>query len=63
MMLQKVVQWPDRAVVSIVADEPRPGESQDVFEARMLALLEKVFGMIVPNPTNPSLYREQSDED
>jgi hypothetical protein len=61
MMLQKILQWSDHAVVSVVADEARPGESQEVFEARMVALLEKVFGMILTKPTNPSMYKDEDN--
>lgn len=61
MMLQKVMQWPDRALISIVADEPRPGEGQDVFETRLLAMLERVYCLTVTNPTNPSLYKEPDE--
>lgn len=62
MMLQKVMQFSTgETIASIVADEPRCGESQEVFEARMLMMLEKVYGMVIPRPTNPSLYREPEE--
>lgn len=62
MVLQKIIQFaPGQMVISLVSDEPRPGESQDVFEARMLAVLEKVYGLARPDPTNPSMYKEPEE--
>lgn len=61
MMLQKVLQWDGQALISVVADEPRPGESQEVFETRLLVMLEKVYGLAYPKPTNPSMYSEETD--